>query len=305
MFKAPRIFNLYKEVGPTSFDIVRSFKRSLPRGVKKIGHFGTLDPFADGILLTGFSGAMKMNDLLHEFLPKTYKAKGVFGAMTSTGDREGSIEKRKELGFNKKYDRSLAESFLREHFLGDYQQRPPCFSACKHEGRPLYEWAREGIMIEKPPVKRFIHSLSILEFSEESCLFEVRVSTGTYIRVLFQEMAKALGQLGFLETLTRTQIGPLKIEDALPSTELSREKLSEQGFAPWDVFVRPRAQCTERSQYAFLNGHKVTAFTMLEPPTDKYVWVTSLDSQVMGLGTLEKGVITCLINWAPGLNFLY
>lgn len=210
----PFIFNVYKPKGMGSFDVVRHFKFHLPKGFGKIGHFGTLDPFAEGVLLIAIGNATKLTDLVHE-MPKTYLAEGILGIHSSTGDLSDNCEIQEVDASGLK---SLSLSELKEKletvFLGDYEQVPPQFSATKHEGRSLYEWAREGVFIKKDAVKRFIHELEIVAFDFPRIIFRAKVSSGTYIRTLFEDMAHHLGNVGALKELKREAIGHISCEES-------------------------------------------------------------------------------------------
>jgi tRNA pseudouridine55 synthase len=137
---APTIFPVYKPQGKTSSDIVYHFKRNLPQGFGKIGHLGTLDPFAQGLLLIAVAGAARAGDYLHEYAPKTYRARGVVGVKTPSGDNTlEAIHQEDPPEILDKTEIKDLEFLLRETFLGEYWQNVPAFSATKHEGRPLYE----------------------------------------------------------------------------------------------------------------------------------------------------------------------
>ena len=139
------------------FDVVHHFKKNLNFNFGKIGHFGTLDPFAEGVLLVGIQGAQKLNDYVHELLPKTYKARGVFGGKTTTGDLTSEIILNQDIADNYKFaSKEELQNLLGEKFLGEYWQGPHGVSATKFEGKRLYQHALEGRMILKEKVKREI-----------------------------------------------------------------------------------------------------------------------------------------------------
>ena len=155
--------------------------------------------------MIGGNGACRLNNYLHERFPKTYLAHGKFGQKTSTGDLEGEVVETKKMP---ELSVKNVEDVLKS-FLGDYLQRPPAFSATKHEGKALYEYARQGIEIKKDLVRREIKSIELVELKNDELLFRVTVSTGTYIRTLFEDVAKKLGTIGHLIALKREAIGPL------------------------------------------------------------------------------------------------
>ncbi|MEE2742788.1 MAG: tRNA pseudouridine(55) synthase TruB, partial [Bdellovibrionota bacterium] len=169
--EGPFILNVLKPTKITSSVVVNRFKRLLPKG-KKIGHFGTLDPFACGVLMLGIAGGSRLNDFVHKYLPKTYLALGKLGFNTETGDITGQVinEKPHENNFNK----SHLQALLREKFIGPYWQAPPAFSAVKHKGKALYKWAREGEVIKKEPVLRQVYSLDVVSSNGPFVLFRVQ-----------------------------------------------------------------------------------------------------------------------------------
>ncbi|WP_127716416.1 tRNA pseudouridine(55) synthase TruB [Halobacteriovorax sp. HLS] len=209
----PLVFNVYKPVGMTSSDVVRHFKYHLPKGFGKIGHFGTLDPFAEGVLLIAIGLGPRFNDYVHAHYPKTYIATGVLGVESPTGDFTGDQEQvvHHEV---RTYSQEELGSII-SSFKGKYMQSPAAFSATKHEGKSLYEWAREGVIIEKPPVEREIYNIKLLSVVDNIVRFEVTASSGTYIRVLFDDIAQKLGTRGTLKELVRSSIGPARCENAL------------------------------------------------------------------------------------------
>ena len=225
------IYALYKPVGMTSFDLIRGIRGKLlsvlgkgkGRRKLKIGHFGTLDPFADGLMLVGTGKAMKLMNTIQNELPKTYMALGKIGEKTYTGDCDGEVFERLEVD-----DYTIVYESIRKQVseLGDakeYWQRPPYYSAVKHEGKPLYEYAREGVFIEKPPVCREIYQLEVLdcphEQGEHFVSFRSQVSNGTYIRTLWQDLLKEHKECGHLTALTRESIGPISLSSAVKIDE--------------------------------------------------------------------------------------
>ena len=169
----PRIFLVNKPRGLHSGDVLKHFKYNLPLGFGKIGHLGTLDPFAEGLLLIAIGQAARLSFLFEEILSKTYFASGVFNSSSTTGDCDGEITMSEKV----KLPSSIEINNICEEFIGDYWQAPPHFSASKHNGKALYKYAREGILISKPPVKRTIYQISnfLLSGSEESCTFSVDI----------------------------------------------------------------------------------------------------------------------------------
>lgn len=192
----------------TSHDIV-AYLRGVT-GIKQIGHAGTLDPFATGLLILGIGNATKKLDAIHKF-DKEYIGTIVFGATSDTDDCTGEILKMKDA-------KIFSEADLRnvlKTFEGETLQIPPMFAAKKVGGKKLYEIAREGKVIERAPAQIFIHEIELLETNlPRSGTIRVRCSTGTYIRALARDIGTALGTSAYLEYLRRTRIGPYKVENA-------------------------------------------------------------------------------------------
>lgn len=189
-------------------------------GVKKVGHSGTLDPFATGLLLIACGRATKALAFLDD-CKKTYIGKLVLGKKTSTGDITGEIVATKEVKDIEK------EKILKvfESFLGDQMQVPPMTSAVHHNGRKLYELAHEGKDVKREARNITIYDLALLDYSNNCIEFKVTVSKGTYIRTLGEDIAEKLGNVGYLEFLKRTQIGSLKVEQSKYIEDLKESDL--------------------------------------------------------------------------------
>lgn len=203
------ILPVYKPVGISSFDVIRAFKRAV-HPTFKVGHGGTLDPFADGVLLLLLGKATKkMNELMS--LPKTYVATALLGAKSDTLDVTGRIEQCHSVTVSRKTIELAAQSFV-----GKYEQEIPEYSAAKVGGRPRYLLARQG-QSQKPKSKLVtIYSLKNFRFDGSNhrtvVNFEATVGSGTYIRQLSYDIFKQTGIESYLEKLTRTEIGDFSIE---------------------------------------------------------------------------------------------
>tara|TARA_Y100000591_G_scaffold294419_1_gene283000 strand:+ start:1604 stop:2257 length:654 start_codon:yes stop_codon:yes gene_type:complete len=201
------IINIDKPIGWTSFDIVKKIKRIT--GHKKVGHGGTLDPFASGVLIIGtendtknLSGIAKSN--------KSYQAELLLGAKTNTLDPEGEIIDEKPIPKLKEH--TLLKIF--NAFEGRQKQIPPMFSAKKHKGVRLYKLARKNIEIKRDQIDIDIDDISLVNFSEDKIIFNVSCSKGTYIRVLGSDIAEKIGTVGYLINLKRTRVGNYFIKDS-------------------------------------------------------------------------------------------
>lgn len=203
---------LNKPIGITSNAALQKAKWLL--NAKKAGHTGTLDPFADGLLPLCFGEATKFSAFLLE-ADKHYRAVLQLGVTTTTGDPEGEILATREV------DTSRAEiEALLPRFTGEIEQVPPMHSALKHQGRPLYEYARAGIEIERPPRRVQIRALELVECDPPRVVLDVQCSAGTYIRTLAQDIGAALGCGAHLTELKRTAAGGFRLDQAHTLAEL-------------------------------------------------------------------------------------
>ena len=201
---------LDKPVGLSSNHALQRAKRTLDAA--KAGHTGTLDPFATGLLVccmgraTKISGAMLGAD-------KTYLATLQFGEETDSGDLTGIVTARAEPGFAGVDEQALRDVLSR--FTGEIEQIPPMYSALKRDGKPLYEYAREGIELEREPRRVMIYRNELLSCSGMQAVIEVECSKGTYIRTLAQDIGRALGCHAHLTALRRTRVGPFTLDRAV------------------------------------------------------------------------------------------
>ena len=206
------IINVYKEKGFTSFDVVAKARGIFKQ--KKIGHTGTLDPDAEGVLPLCFGKATKVCDLLTE-KNKEYKAVMLLGKVTDTQDISGTVLD--------EHDVLVTESQVREavmSFLGDILQVPPMYSALKVNGQKLCDLAREGKTVERKARPVTIYELEILEIELPRVTMRVKCSKGTYIRTLCEDIGTKLGCGACMESLLRTKVSEFYVEDALKLSEL-------------------------------------------------------------------------------------
>ena len=200
------IFLINKDKGLSSNKAIQKIKKRLD--IKKIGHFGTLDPLAEGLLICGINKGTKLSERFLN-LDKSYFSKIMLGIQTTTDDSEGDIIEEREIQVN-------AEEIIEmtKTFVGESKQKPPFFSALKHKGKPLYKYAREGRLIEKEP--RDIKVYKILNISLENTIvsFEICCSKGTYIRSIARDLGDKLGCGGHLVELVRLSQGNFKLKDA-------------------------------------------------------------------------------------------
>ena len=201
------IINIDKPVGWTSFDIVKKVKRIT--GHKKVGHGGTLDPFASGVLMLGTENDTKNLSVITKS-NKSYQAELLLGVKTRTLDPEGEITDEKPIP---KLNENILLKILRT-FKGRQKQIPPMFSAKKRGGVRLYKLARKNIEIERSEIDIEIDDISLVSFSKDKIIFNVSCSKGTYIRVLASDIAEELGTVGHLINLKRTRVGNYFIKDS-------------------------------------------------------------------------------------------
>ncbi|HCR40008.1 MAG TPA: tRNA pseudouridine(55) synthase TruB, partial [Lachnospiraceae bacterium] len=215
------IINIYKEKGYTSHDVVAKMRGILK--IKKIGHTGTLDPDAEGVLPVCIGKATKLVDLITD-KDKTYETVLKLGITTDTQDITGTILKTKEVTAAPPEIEAAIKGFI-----GEYMQLPPMYSAVKVHGRKLYELARQGKEVERQRRKVRIHDIRILEMNEEAheVTLAVDCGKGTYIRTLLHDIGETLGCGGTMKSLVRTAVGSFKLEDAHSLAEI--EKLVQNG----------------------------------------------------------------------------
>lgn len=203
-----------KPAGPTSHDVVAQARRAL--GERRIGHTGTLDPFASGLLLLCVGRATRIAEYLTD-MPKAYRATMRLGAATDTDDATGSVVAESDAW------RTLDDATIRAAFAaeaGRRPQRPPAYSAKKIAGERAHRLARRGEIVELPDVDIEVHAIEVIAIALPEITFHVRCSSGTYIRSIGRDVAERLGTLGHLTALRRTAIGPHSVADALATDRL-------------------------------------------------------------------------------------
>jgi tRNA pseudouridine55 synthase len=234
----------------TSYQIVEFFKK---RTKKKVGHGGTLDPLAEGLLILGIGKYTKeLNKFLKESI-KTYIAEIILGARSTTYDREGKITQT-----NGDYTQTNADRIEKivNFFIGEIEQIPPPFSAVKIKGKPAYLLARKGKKVELKPRKVRIYEIKILDYNWPTLKIEVTSSSGTYIRSLANDIGEKLGCGGYLNDLKRTRINEFKVEQALTFEDMENNFLefyakvygSVQGVG-YRYFVKEKAQSLDLLGY--------------------------------------------------------
>ena len=206
-----------KQEGYTSQDVCNVVKKAL--NIKKVGHCGTLDPFAEGLLIVGYNQGTKILQYLEKSI-KTYVATLYLGKKTSTADKCGETIETKDV---KKYKKSQIEAILNT-FLGKQKQLPPMYSAIKIDGKKLYEYARKNIEVERKYRDIEIYKIKLVNYYDNIIEFEVTCSKGTYIRTLAEDIAAKLDTVGHLIKLVRTKIGNLDLSQSNTIDEIKNQK---------------------------------------------------------------------------------
>lgn len=254
------IMNVYKEAGFTSHDVVAKLRGICKQ--KKIGHTGTLDPDAVGVLPVCFGSGTKLCDMLTDW-DKEYIATLRLGVATDTQDLTGQVL----FQADGETLAALTQERVREcllSFLGDYAQIPPMYSALKVNGKKLYELARAGKEVERRPRMVQIRELEILEMRLPTVRFRVVCSKGTYIRTLCHDIGEALGCGGAMASLTRSRVGIFGIGEALRLSEIEKlrdaDKISDAIIPPDAVFPECReVRVTQAVCRLLENGNKIPA----------------------------------------------
>lgn len=238
-----------KPLGRTSHDMVYEMRKVT--GIKKIGHTGTLDPMATGVLPVCIGSATKMADML-TLSDKSYIAELVLGRTTDTQDADGKVLTECKVNCSEEEIRCAVNSFV-----GEIEQVPPMYSAIKQNGKKLYELARQGIEIERKPRKVTINSIDILEISGERVKIDVSCSKGTYIRTLCEDIGKKLGAGAYMNTLRRTRTGQFTIEESHTLSEI--KELKENGGI--ESIIIPADRMFEEYPSVTLNPKQVKSVT--------------------------------------------
>jgi tRNA pseudouridine55 synthase len=242
---------LDKPVGLSSNDALIKAKRVL--NAKKAGHTGTLDPFATGLLPLCFGEATKFSQDLLE-ADKTYEATVHLGIMTTTGDTEGETVEAREVDVTvEQIEAALAR------FRGPILQVPPMYSALKRDGKALYEYAREGITLEREARPVTIHGLDFISYEAPMLRIRVTCSKGTYVRVLGEDIGAALGCGAHLNALRRVGVGALRAEHMITLEALQAHPDPRSLLAPVDALLSsfPRIDLDDALAARFLNGQRL------------------------------------------------
>ncbi len=251
------VINVLKPSGMTSSDVVVRLRRILK--TKKIGHTGTLDPEVTGVLPICVGKATRIAEYLTD-QGKSYRAEITFGIATDTQDSSGQALQIKKVALN-------PEDFTRimPQFLGTIQQVPPMYSAVRHQGKHLYELARQGVVVERDAREIRIDRLELLEWHSNEfpkAIFEVDCSKGTYVRTLCHDIGLALGCGAHMSGLVRTRSGPFELTDSRPLSEIEEKTLLEDYsflIPVFQVLDLPRVRLNSGRAQAFCKGLSTSA----------------------------------------------
>lgn len=224
------VINIFKPKGVTSHDVVKELRKHLR--IKKVGHTGTLDPNASGVLPICVGKGTRISEYLLN-VSKEYIAELTLGVATDTQDIEGRVINYSD---KKVTPQEIHRAF--DNFKGLIEQTPPMYSAIKYKGKKLYELARKGETIERLPRKVYIYDLQIKSINENKILFYVKCSKGTYIRTLCDDIGKFLGTFGYMSYLIRIGVGQFKIEDSLSIDYIKKANREEL-----ESFIYPIDKC--------------------------------------------------------------
>jgi tRNA pseudouridine55 synthase len=265
-----------KHAGPTSHDVVASIRRKL--GIRRVGHAGTLDPLATGLLVVAVGPATRFLQYL-PLEPKLYRAEITFGVSTSTFDAEGAVTRQvlPPDDLSGKVDQALPK------FLGLIQQLPPMYSAVKREGKALYAYARQGTDVERQPRTIHVGRFSIESWAGPVATAVIECSGGTYIRALADDLGTEIGCGAHLSGLRRLRVGRFSVDDAAPlDSELAKRVVPlREALAPMPVL-----EVEEESVRALREGRKIAA-----PQTDSPIFAVAGKgtADVVGIARLEIG----------------
>jgi tRNA pseudouridine55 synthase len=289
------VLNLYKPSGPTSHDVVARVRRVV--GMKHVGHAGTLDPMARGVLVVCLGAATRIIEYWSE-LPKSYVAEMVLGIATDTQDTSGQVTEERPAAEIQETDLRAALT----RFRGPILQVPPMVSAVKHGGERLYRLAREGRKVERAPRPVTIHALECLEFhpgERPRARLAVTCSGGTYVRTLCADIGAALGTGAAMSDLERTAVGPFRVEESLSLDDLATAtfagRLSERLISPADALAHlPAVVLDEAACRAVMQGRAVQPPERWQPPQPPNNGGSGLPPLLGGWGGKHTGPLRLL-----------
>lgn len=281
---------LDKPLGLSSHRVTQVVRRLFQ--AKKAGHTGSLDPAATGLLPICLGEATKFASYLLD-ADKTYHATVQFGVTTTTGDQEGAVLKRHDVTFCQ-----ADLGHVVSQYSGDQMQLPPMYSALKYHGKPLYQYARSGLMIERVPRKITVYHIEVMRYADGIADIFIHCSKGTYIRTLAEDIGRTLGCGASLLALQRTQIGVYCLDDAFSVETLENLSLKDRKtkLMPVDSLVTSLPMiCLEKKQaFRFQQGQTVPIFEQSSDILKKFRVYSDTDRpSFVGIGAVQKlGTLT-------------
>lgn len=275
------ILNIYKPKGKTSHDVVAILRRITK--VRQIGHTGTLDPFAEGVLPVCIGKATRLIEYLDD--DKAYVGTVKLGSSTSTYDVEGEVVESSD----KVVSLEEVENAI-EGFRGEIEQMPPIYSAIKVNGKKLYEYARNGEQVEIKPRKVCIEELRVLNFDRDENTLELYIacSKGTYIRSIANDLGEKLGTFGHLIKLVRVKAGSFKVEDAIPLDDLKTAlDVENKLLNPLDYISFPKYELT------LAEREKVSHGMSFDSDLQNGFVVLTFAGELAGVAEVENGRVKC------------
>ena len=281
MSLTPSFLVVDKPEGITSHDVVAAVRAVT--GIKKVGHTGTLDPFATGVLPVALGGATRLIQYLDESI-KIYDATIQLGRTTTTGDLMGETLEEKPVP---ELTEEQIDAVL-EGFIGKRMQRPPAYSAVKYKGKPLYYYARRGIEVEVPAREITVHSLVRTGFDGDKLSVRLTCSRGTYARVLAVETADALGTAGHLCQLSRFRSGPFFLDQAVSFAELAAI-VSAEPDKTWQQTLLSRGSREERVKWKRRDEVRAALSELVCRPLDALAHLPIVDVSEAVAEVIRKG----------------
>ena len=285
------VLNIYKPLGITSNGVVTRIRRLT--GIKKVGHTGTLDPEAEGVLPICIGKGTKVAGMLTDS-NKAYRATIRLGVTTDSQDMTGTVLSQCEVKVSQEDFENAVMSFV-----GEISQIPPMYSAIKQNGQPLYKLARKGVEVERKPRNITIFKIEIIEFSGETAVFDVYCSKGTYIRTLCADIGEKLGCGAAMEALVRIKSGCFEIADSVTLEYLEEhpEEIKSLITPPEKLFDYPEYKATLKETEKIKNGISLNAESLEEGTTYK---VFSVDGEFLCISVVSEGSLKMLQSFYGG-----
>lgn len=280
------IIILNKQKGCTSHDVVAKTKRLLK---EKVGHTGTLDPNATGVLPLLVGQGTKLSKYIIEH-DKEYIATLKLGEKRDTADSEGAIIEERQIDYSV-LQKENVEKIL-QSFIGKQEQIPPMYSAIKINGKKLYEYARKNEKIELEPRHIEIYKMDLIDIIKDTIIFKVQCSKGTYIRSLCEDIAKRLNTVGYMQDLERSRVGKFDIKDSITIEELEQNiedsEFINQHFITIENYFKDKEsiKLNEKRLSLFLNGVKLT-----HNLTDDMYKIYDENNKFVGIGSVKNNLL--------------